>query len=124
MYEEELMHYGVLGMKWGVRRGKADKAYERASKKLSKIDKRVNKYQKKAHKQMAKASKSRLAKDWHTDKAKKARDKLSKEAYKGEKWVSNMEKTFKNTSIKMSSKQIDLGRKYTNILDMRTMMMR
>ena len=38
--ENELRHYGVLGMKWGVRRN-SSKTYAKASKKLSKLDKKV-----------------------------------------------------------------------------------
>ena len=33
MNNDELMHYGVLGMKWGVHRGHTSKAYGKASKK-------------------------------------------------------------------------------------------
>lgn len=33
----ELEHYGVIGMKWGVRKD-PERAYERASKKLKKLD--------------------------------------------------------------------------------------
>ena len=38
-YKSELYHYGVLGMKWGIRRGNSANAYANASKKLTKLDK-------------------------------------------------------------------------------------
>ena len=42
----ELMHYGVIGMKWGVRRGNTAKAYEKASKASYKAVKKAQKAQK------------------------------------------------------------------------------
>lgn len=40
MHENELMHYGVLGMKWGVRKNPAQ-AYSKAIVKKQKLEKRV-----------------------------------------------------------------------------------
>lgn len=48
MNDNELMHYGVLGMKWGVRRGRSDKVYVKAQKKMAKLDRKVDKYQRKS----------------------------------------------------------------------------
>ena len=57
MNNDELMHYGVLGMKWGVHRGHASKAYGKASKKLNKLENKVDKAEQKADKAMYKADK-------------------------------------------------------------------
>lgn len=50
MDSNELKHYGVLGMKWGVRKDRktgerkhADKAYAKASNKLRKLDSKIAK---------------------------------------------------------------------------------
>ena len=39
--DDYLQHYGVLGMKWGVHRGKVSQAYGKASTKRRKLDNRV-----------------------------------------------------------------------------------
>ena len=35
MYENELMHYGVKGMRWGVRRDRLQKSAQKTAKKLA-----------------------------------------------------------------------------------------
>lgn len=57
MSTDELYHYGVLGMKLGVRRGNSAKAYASASKKLTKLNNKTNKALDKAYAKQAKADK-------------------------------------------------------------------
>lgn len=127
-YKHELYHYGVLGMKWGVRRGKTEKAYAKASKKLNKLDKKVTKAEFKSHKKMVKVDKSasnmfvsdrRLAK--RETKAKRAASKAAVRNRKAERWYKSMEKTFANTDISLTSEQIAMGQRYVENLNIRTL---
>lgn len=121
----ELMHYGVLGMKWGVRRGRSAQAYEKASKKLTRISNKVDKRQRKANKKLAKAQRAKYG--WSTRNAEKAKWKAGRAQYKADKsmkkavkWMDKMEKTFKGTNVKLSQSQKDLGKKYIDQLKKRS----
>lgn len=53
---EELMHYGVLGMKWGIHRGNVAQSYSKAVAKRNKLDKQVEVAKTKARKATVKAN--------------------------------------------------------------------
>lgn len=124
-YNQELYHYGVLGMKWGVRRGNTTKAYYKASKKLKKLDDRVTDAENEVIKRSAKydnAMASRLATNRRKEKAYRKVTEASasyrKSLRKANKWYKSMESTFANTDIKLTSEQTNLGKKYLNNLSM------
>lgn len=121
----ELYHYGVLGMKWGVRRGRVQKAYNKASKKLDKLDRKIDKQRTKAEKKYSKYTKLagrssffRSESDIRTAKTKfeSADARHARSIVKAKNWYDNMEKTFKNTNIKMTKSQQAMGKSYADEL--------
>lgn len=50
MNNNELKHYGVLGMKWGIRKGEYSKTFTKASKKANKLQRKASKADNKAKK--------------------------------------------------------------------------
>ena len=96
-YSSELYHYGVLGMKWGVRRGNTAKAYAKASKKLTKLDKKVDKAEALARKRRGQAD-AAAASFFSTNRSiakaemrsKKASAKAAIRNRKAERWYESM----------------------------------
>ena len=131
----ELLHYGVLGMKWGVHRARkavqsgdstkskaiASKHYAKAEAKLNKYDARYNKQAAKAKKQIVKAEAYKYGPfGGHQKKYRKAKAKADRSYYKatkqmkrGIKWYNKMEKNFASTGVhNLSTNTIDVGRKF------------
>ena len=104
---EELCHYGVIGMKWGVRRNPS-KAYAKAVRKKHKIDAKSAKLgvkgakmQLEATKKMSKATSMSTMKDGLKAQAKANKKTLKSEKLqkKGVKWSKKMDQTFASYSI-------------------------
>lgn len=124
-----LEHYGVLGMKWGVRKD-PQKAYDRANRKLSALDAKAHKAKEKAIMKETRSvrrqqradtaflfgkTKARLA-SWAIARSEKARLKYVKKMTKAVTWYNRMQDTFKDTKVKSLNKEyVALGKKYSKM---------
>lgn len=99
--DSDLAHYGVLGMRWGIRKD-PQKAYERANKKYSRLKRKGIALAKKASKKELKAFAGK--RDWDSYSKKMAKvQKLKRKAVridrKANKWLEAMSREFKNIPI-------------------------
>ena len=129
----ELYHYGVLGMKWGVRRGKYAKSYAKGVNKLKKLDSIANesevegkKYSYQAVNYRNKAARTLRAKKRQRllDKAADREAMGAKLQYdavkcreKGRKFYKKMEEVFDGVDVKQLNKEdVEYGKRYLNTI--------
>lgn len=113
--ENELKHYGVLGMRWGVRRSP-----EQLRRAAGKLERQNEKLVNKTNKVNMKAAKLRAkAEGWHLTTTTASRNgKAAKLEYKGKKYVAKMMKNndtisvFNNTANALESGKVLKGNKF------------
>ena len=92
--QEELYHYGVLGMRWGVRRNPR-RAYEKSTKKLKQIGESVSKADSKKKKYDNPLIRTSIS----DGKYKKWSRQSDKYRARGEKWYSSMKSEFSKVGL-------------------------
>lgn len=127
--ENDALHYGRLGMKWGQHIYGTEHVRSKSNKKLSKLDREVSKAESKVGPKMEKAfvrqAKAQRAilfkgiKRWRasgaTSRAAKAIANVQAKKLKAKKWAETMKKHFEKVGTDVFSKDVaDIGQKYIN----------
>lgn len=115
MDDDELKHFGVVGMKWGVRKNPS-RTYGKASKKANKLNRKAAKASNKVDKANKKAE-SNPSNQQYVDKAAKKRSSYERKQAKADKWISSMEKTFHKINVSdITQKDMVVGKDYAYML--------
>lgn len=111
---DELAHYGVLGMRWGVRRGRTGQVSAKAEKKLAKLDSKVDKYQKKAYKHANPIIRTSISDGLYKGASRK-RDKYVAKAIK---WYKKSSKVLGEQTVSqfVNSDNVKVGMRYAEML--------
>lgn len=105
----ELMHYGVPGMRWGVHAGHATKAYDKAVKKRDSLLNKAKKRELKMDKTASKYHFTSIGQGKEERAVKRYRHSIAKANV----WMKKMDKEFSSTKLqKAEQKYSKLGEKY------------
>ena len=104
---DELMRYGVLGMKWGVRRN-PKRAFIKAQKKTVRLDNKSQRAQRRAFKNKHSILTSKNKADEYQHEA----DRVTYKAYK---WYKKVEKTLgSKAASQMENEGVNMGKRYVD----------
>lgn len=116
--DDYLEHYGVVGMKWGVKRGNGNIAFAKGVRKVEKLNKRADKLKAKGLKKQYKGAKRFNQKKMV--KGMKMTMKAAKLEKRAKKFEIQMAKNLSTVSVKsLTPDQKEAGKKYLHVLGQR-----